>query len=370
MGGGQEVRAAVFDRPGEPLSVETLGLDEPRAGEVLVRMLASGVCHSDLHIVEGEWQGRRGMVLGHEGCGVVEAVAPDVTSPRVGDLVVLSWMASCGRCAGCRAGRPWTCTETRALENLMPDGTTRLHRADGSEAVAYLGLGTFAERAVVPASAAIPVDSAVPAEVAALIGCCVSTGVGAVLRTADVHVGASVAVVGLGGVGLSVIMGAVLAGAGRIVAIDRVAEKLERARAVGATHVVQASGQEETVEAVREATGGGADFAFEAVGLSSTIELAIGSVRTGGTAVLVGMTPEGVRPSFDAFDLVDRSLRILGSNYGFTIPDVDFPRYADLHVQGRLPIDRLIDERISLDQVNPALDEMRGGRSVRRVIVY
>jgi S-(hydroxymethyl)glutathione dehydrogenase/alcohol dehydrogenase len=235
----------------------------------------------------------------------------------------------------------------------------------------YLGVGTFAERSVVHARTAVPVPGRVDPAVAALIGCCVSTGVGAVLKTARVPAGSSVVIYGLGGVGLSVVMGAALAGATTIVAVDRHQAKLDLAMSVGATHGVTASvDPDETVEEVRAAVGGGADFAFEAIGLAVTIEQTIRSVRTGGIAVLVGMTPFGVRASFDAFDLVDRSISILGSNYGFTVGPLDFPRYADLHLSGRLPVDRLVDRRIDLDGVSAAFDAMRRGEGARAVVVY
>ncbi len=235
----------------------------------------------------------------------------------------------------------------------------------------FLGLGTFAEAAVVPAVAAVPIDGDVDPAAAALIGCCVSTGVGAVLKTAKVPAGASMVVYGLGGVGLSIVMGAVLAGATTIVAVDRSREKLDRAARVGATAgIVAAEDDDETAASVREATGGGADFAFEAIGLRSTIELALRSVRAGGTAVLVGMTPLGVRASFDTFDVVDRSLRILGSNYGFAVGALDFPRYAGLHAAGRLPIERLIERTIRLDEVEDAFEALRRGEGARRVVRY
>ena len=230
---------------------------------------------------------------------------------------------------------------------------------------------SFAEAAVVPAVAAVPVDEDVDPAVAALIGCCVSTGVGAVLKTASVPAGATVVVYGLGGVGLSIVMGAVLAGAAAIVAVDRSQDKLERAARIGATTGILAGEDDrETAASVREATGGGGDFAFEAIGLRSTIELALRSVRAGGTVVLVGMTPLGVRASFDTFHLVDRSLRILGSNYGFTVGALDFPRYARLHLAGRLPIEQLIERRIRLDEVEAAFEALRRGEGARRVVFY
>jgi S-(hydroxymethyl)glutathione dehydrogenase/alcohol dehydrogenase len=368
--GSTTVTAAVLERPGEALRVEELLLDPPGPGEVRVRMLASGVCHSDLHGVDGEWGDTAPIVLGHEGCAVVEEAGPGVTEPAPGTTVVLDWFAACGECEDCAAGRPWTCTRTRSIENVLPDGTTRLHRADGSPVLPCLQLATFSSASVVPAGVAIPIPEGVPPEAAALIGCCVTTGVSAVLRAAPPPPGSPAVVFGLGGVGLSVVMGLALAGADPIVAVDRVPAKLELATALGATRTVTAIDAATTVEAVREATGGGATHAFEAIGLAATIEQTIGSVRSGGTAVLVGMTPLGVRASFDAYDIVDRSVSIVGTNYGFGVPAEDFPRYAGLYLEGRLPIDRMIEERIALGDVNEALDKMRRGDGARRVILY
>lgn len=363
-------KGTVFERPGEPLHDEDLLLDPPGRGEILVRLLASGICHSDLHVVDGEWEAPEPLVLGHEGSGVVETLGEGVDTLAVGDLVALSWIAPCHVCTDCQVGRPWTCRRNRSLENRMSDGTTRLHRRDGSAVFPYLGLGTFGERTVVPAAAAIRVPAETSPDVAALIGCCVSTGIGSVIRVARVPEGSTVAVVGLGGVGLSVIMGAVLAGAARIIAIDRLPAKLERARAVGATDVVMAGDPATTEAAVRELSDGGVDFAFEAIGIVPTIEQSVRLLRSGGTAVVVGMTPTGQRASFDAYDLADRSLRIVGSNYGSTIAALDFPRYAALANAGRLPIERLIDGRIGPAEVNDALDALRRGETVRRILVW
>ncbi len=365
------VRAAVLERPGERLRVEELEVDEPRWGEVSVRLTASGVCHSDLHVRDADWVRPGPLVLGHEGAGVVEAIGPGVVGLAIGQQVALSWYYPCLHCRNCQLGRQWACTDSASIRHRLPDGTTRLHRADGTDVMAYLTIGTFAERAVVPAAAAVPIADTVPAEVAALIGCCVSTGVGAVLKTAEVPAGASVAVFGLGGVGLSVVMGAVVAGAGRIVAVDRVADKLDLARELGATDCVMAADPDATVQEVRAAARyGGPDFAFEAIGLPATIEQAIAVLPPTGTAVLVGLTRFGARASFEVFPFVDGSRRILGSNYGFAVAAVDFPRYAGLFMDGRLPIDRLVDRRIALDEVEGAFDRMRAGEGVRSVIAF
>ncbi|HYM49716.1 MAG TPA: alcohol dehydrogenase catalytic domain-containing protein, partial [Candidatus Limnocylindrales bacterium] len=326
----RRITAVVLERPGARASVEEVILTTPGPGQVLVRMDASGVCHSDLHLADGEWTADTAVVLGHEGCGVIEEVGRGVDADLIGRRVVLDWLSPCMQCAACISGQAWNCRRTRALENRLADGGSRLQRGDGSTLMPYLGLGTLAESVVVDAKTAVPIPHEVDPVAGALIGCCVSTGVGAVLKTADVPAGSTVVVYGLGGVGLSIIMGAVLAGATTIVAVDRHLAKLAIASSVGATAGIVAEDPERTVQAVGDATGGGADFAFEAIGLSTTIEQTIRSVRAGGTAVLVGMTPLGVRASFDGFDLVDRSLRILGSNYGFTVGPIDFPRYAGL----------------------------------------
>ena len=370
------MRAAVLPRPGRPVVIEDLGLEPPGSGEIRVRMLASGICHSDLHVRDDEWDRPSPIVMGHEGAGLVDAIGPAVdgaaTGLRPGRLVALSWMVPCGTCRACRAGRSWACSDSPSFgHGRDPAGGTRAHRADGSDVLAYLSIGTMAEAQVVPAAAAIPMPESTPAEVAALIGCCVATGVGAVLKTAEVPAGASVAVIGLGGVGLSVVMGAQLAGAGRIVAVDRVATKLDLAVELGATQGILAGPDPETTaNAIRNATDGGPDFAFEAIGRPATVELAIASLPPGGTAILVGMTPQGERAGFDVYRFVDGGRRILGSNYGSSVAPVDFPRYAELHLAGRLPIERLIDRRIDLDGVEAAFDRLRRGEGLRSVIVF
>jgi Zn-dependent alcohol dehydrogenase len=374
------VRAAVLEATGEAAVVQSLELADPRAGEVRVRMLASGVCHSDLHVRDGEWTRPTPMAMGHEGAGVVDAVGPGVRSLRVGQPVALSWLVPCGTCRACLAGRPWACPDSPSFRHVLPDGTAALHRmggtggdaaAEGEAVLSYCGIGTMSEATVVPEAAAIALPDGVDPAVAALIGCCVSTGVGAVLKTAAVEPGSTVAVIGLGGVGLSCVMGAALAGASQIVAVDRIPAKLAIALEVGATHGLRASDDSsETLAALRDLTGGGPDYAFEAIGLPATVELAIASLPLAGTAVLVGMTPLGARASFDVYPFVDESRRILGSNYGFADPAVDFPRYAQWHLDGRLPIDRLVDRRIRLDDLEEAFAAMRRGEYTRQVVTF
>jgi len=365
------IRAAVFRDPGRPVEIEPLALAEPRAGEVRVRMTASGVCHSDLHVRDGDWPRPGPVAMGHEGAGVVEALGPGVTALRVGQPVALSWLVPCGECRACRAGMPWACPSSPSFGHRMADGATVLETAGGEPVLSYCGIGTMAEATVVPVAAAVPLPDGVDPGVAALIGCCVSTGVGAVIKTAAVPAGASVAVIGLGGVGLSCVMGAVLANAARIVAIDRVPAKLDVAREFGATDGLLAGDDRvETIAALRDLTDGGPDFVFEAIGRVPTVELAIEALPIGGTAVLVGMTPFESRASFAVFPFVDGSRRILGSNYGFADPAIDFPRYAQLVLDGRLPVDRLIDRRIGLDDLEPAFDRLRSGEGLRQVIVF
>lgn len=364
------IRAAVVRSSGAPATIEHLDIAEPGAGEVRVRILGSGVCHSDLHVRDGEWPRPLPMALGHEGAGVVEAVGPGV-SLRVGQPVALSWLVPCGRCRSCRAGRPWACSDSPSFAHRLPSGAAALAGADGNPVMSYCGIGTMAEATVVPEAAAIALPDGVDPAVAALIGCCVSTGVGAVTKTAAVPAGSSVAVIGLGGVGLSCVMGAVLADAARIVAIDRVASKLDVARELGATHgLVATDDRAATIGALRELTDGGPDFVFEAIGRVSTVELAIESLPIGGAAVLVGLTAFESRASFGVYPLVDGARRILGSNYGFADPAVDFPRYAALHLAGRLPIGRLIDRRIGLDDLEGAFDRLRSGQGLRQVVVF
>jgi S-(hydroxymethyl)glutathione dehydrogenase / alcohol dehydrogenase len=362
------VHAAVLRAAHSPLSLETLDLAEPGPGEVRVRYGASGVCHSDLHCIDGEWTVPLPLVLGHEGAGTVEAVGPGVTGLAPGDAAVLSWRYACGRCRACVRGRSWACSETRMGDCTLDDGTLRLRDGDGADVYQYLSVGTFAEAAVVPASAVVPISASVPFEVACLIGCSVTTGVGAVVNTAQVEPGASVCVIGCGGVGLSVIMGAALAGAHPIIAVDVEDAKLEQARDLGATHAVRGDG--DVAGAVRAIVPGGVDYAFEAIGLRPTIELMPDLICLGGVAVMVGMTAEDVRVSFSGFGMAEFGHSVLGSNYGSSVAAIDFPRIAALYEAGKLPIDRLITRRISLDEVDEAFDDMRARRGGRAVIVY
>jgi S-(hydroxymethyl)glutathione dehydrogenase/alcohol dehydrogenase len=361
------MRASVLFEQGQPLRVEEVELEAPRVGEVLVRMAASGVCRSDLHTVNGTLQWALPVVLGHEGTGVVEEVGPGVTHVAPGDQVVLSWLPYCGRCRFCAQGRPNLCEDQDwSNAGTMIDGTTRLSR--NGVTIYHYNTSSFAERAVVPAQTAIPVDPSLPAAELALLGCAVMTGVGAVLNTAKVRPGETVAVVGCGGVGLNVVQGAAIANAGAIVAIDVVPGKLELARSLGATHAVDGSAGE-VIASVHGILGRGADHVFEAIGRTETIELAIQLVGRGGQAILVGLAPPEAAVRFDALTTTFEERSIRGSWYGGCRPLVDFPFLFDLYRDGKLRLDPLVSP-CSLAEINEAFAAMETGEVARKVIVF
>jgi S-(hydroxymethyl)glutathione dehydrogenase / alcohol dehydrogenase len=367
---GRQVRAAVFRGPGEPVQVMDVDLAGPEAGEVEVAIAAAGVCHSDLHIVRGDWPHPVPVVLGHEGSGIVTALGPGVTDLAVGDHVVLSWVPACGQCRYCLAGRPAQCrlvAEVVAPGGVLYDGTSRL-RAGGVPAHHYLGVSSFAERAVVPASGAIRVRADAPLDLIALVGCAVATGVGAVRNTAGVQAGASVAIIGCGGVGLSCVQGARLAGAARVVAVDVVADKLMLARRLGATDVVDAASSP-VVPALRALVPDGLDYVFDAIGKIETTEQAIAALGLGGSAVIVGLPPAGQRARFDPLALAESDQRILGSNYGSSVPQRDIPELVDLLMTGELDLESMVSARRPLAQAGPALDDLAGGHALRQLLI-
>jgi S-(hydroxymethyl)glutathione dehydrogenase / alcohol dehydrogenase len=378
LNAAREVRAAVFREPRIPLVLEELRLEPPARDEVAVRMVASGICHSDLHVLDGDWARPAPLVLGHEGAAIVGALGDGVAERypglTAGALVVLAWTSPCGRCASCSHGEPWLCSEpVGGGRHRLDPAEVRLRRPDGSPVGAYCGIGTFGTRQVVAAGAAIPVDPRTPPEVAALIGCAVATGVGAVLRTTHMQAGESVAILGLGGVGLAAVMGASVAGADPIVVLDPQPAKLELARSLGATGAVRVDLSDSSrarTDARAAGPADGFDHAIECAGVASSAELAVELIRRGGTATLVGMTAQGVTAGVDVYRFVEEGKRLLGSNYGSSVPARDFPGLADLYLAGRLPIDRLITETIALEHVNEALGAMRRGDGARRVILY
>jgi Zn-dependent alcohol dehydrogenase len=330
--------------------------------------MATGLCHSDLHYLEGHRDGPYPMVMGHEGAGIVEAVGPGVTEVGVGDHVVLSFRPNCGRCAHCLRGEPVICDGHSGPRQMMHDGTARASLR-GEPLYVFTRLGTFAEAVVCPAEQAIPIRRDVPWDVAALIGCSVTTGVCAVTNAAGVRPGDSVAVIGCGGVGLNVVQGASLVSAGQIIAVDTLENKLAYARSFGATHTVDAS-HEDVVAAVRDLSGGGVDYAFEVIGLTTTIEQAVECIRPGGKAVVVGMTPLGAQVRIAAYPLVFQQKTLMGTSYGNAHPRRDIPRIADLYKAGRLPLDALVSRRYPLSAINEGFGALKRGEVARSVVAF
>jgi S-(hydroxymethyl)glutathione dehydrogenase/alcohol dehydrogenase len=360
------IRAAVLREFARPLIVEELDLDPPKEGEVLVRMAASGVCHSDLHVAQGIHPTALPVVLGHEGAGVVEQVGPGVAGLDPGDHVLLTWLPYCGHCRQCARGWPNRCENTGWYDATMEDGTCRFH--SGGSPVHHYNTSSFAECSVVPARTAIKVDRSLPLTELALMGCGVMTGVGAVLNTAGVRPGDTVAVVGCGGVGLNVIQGARIAGASAIVAVDVVPDKLELARELGATGLVNAR-EGDPKDAVWEHAPGGVDHAFEALGRPDTIEMAMALTGRGGQAILIGMAPPDVRVGLDALSTTLEERCVRGSWYGSCLPLRDVPLLIELYRDGRLRLEPLITA-CRLDDVNDAFRRMEAGETARSVIVY
>jgi S-(hydroxymethyl)glutathione dehydrogenase/alcohol dehydrogenase len=365
------MRAAVCRETGARVRVEAVTLDPPGPGEVRVRMVASGVCHTDFSVVTGLMPAKLPIVLGHEGAGVVEEAGEGVSHLVPGDHVVLSWVTPCGACFYCGIGRPNLC-EVGARINArhrMPDGTTRVHQGDVGLQV-LSALGTMAERAVVPARAAVKLPEDVPLDKAALVGCAVTTGVGAVLNTAQVPPGSRVAVFGAGGVGLNAIQGAVIAEAAVVIAVDVSEAKLALARSFGATDCVDAS-RTDPVAAVKDLTGGrGADFTFEAIGRKESIEQAYAAARRGGTCVVIGLGSRSESVSLEAFLLPIQEKRLQGCWYGGADVHRDFPRLLALYRAGRLKLDELVTRTYVLEDVNEAFADMTAGRNARGLILF
>ncbi len=365
-----KIRAVVLERTGGPLTPCELELAPPGPGEVLVRLHASGVCHSDWNAVDGTAETRCPAVLGHEGAGVVEAVGAGVSRVSAGDHVALSWAPSCGECGECRRDLPQLCSTVwpaMATGGLM-DGTPRLSR-DGEAVYHYSFLSTFAEACVVPERSCVPIPDDVPLDVAALVGCAVATGAGAVWRTAGVREGDRVAVIGCGGVGLSALMAAVSAGAEPVVAVDTAHGKLDVARSFGASAAVLWQGSAaDTADAVREVSGGGVDYAIEASGRPEAMEAAFLSTRARGAAVLIGIPREDATLSLPALTIPRMERRVLGSIYGSSKPERDFPETLELYRAGHLPLDRLVSHRLPLEEAEQGFRLMRSGEALRVVL--
>lgn len=359
------MKAAVLREVGKPLAIEEVAIGSPGPHEVLIRTAATGVCHSDLHYLEGSYPTAMPTVLGHESAGVVEAVGSEVRTVKVGDHVVTCLSAYCGHCEHCLTGHLSLCIEPELQRDKAQ--APRLGSAE-TPMSQFLNLSAFAERMLIHEHACVSIRKDMPLDRAALIGCAVLTGYGAITRTAGVRPGETVAIVGCGGIGLSAINAAAIAGAGRIVAVDRVAEKEELARSFGATDFVNASG-DDPAKQVRELTGGGVHHAIECVGLAATTEQAFAMLRRGGVATVVGMIPVTDKVSIPGWQLLgEKSLR--GSLMGSNLFPVDVPRLVDFYMAGKLRLDELIARRIGLGEVNEAFAEMKGGKVARSVVIF
>ncbi len=360
---GHEVRGVVARDKGAPVTVETVQVPDPGPGEALVAVKACGVCHTDLHYREGGINDAFPFLLGHEAAGVVEAVGDGVDTVASGDFVILNWRAVCGRCRACRRAKPWYCFNTHNAAQSM-----RL--SDGTALSPALGIGAFAEKTLVHSGQCTKVNPAIAPEVAGLLGCGVMAGLGAAINTGGITRGDSVAVIGCGGVGDAAIAGAVLAGATTIIGVDIDPGKLQWATDFGATHTINAR-ESDVVETVRAHTGGfGADVVIDAVGRPETWEQAFFARDLAGTVVLVGVpTPDLMVPSIPLLEFFGRGGALKSSWYGDCLPERDFPMLVDLHLQGRLPLERFVSETIGLDEVEPAFEKMERGEVLRSVVL-
>jgi alcohol dehydrogenase len=366
----QEMGAATPYADTRPLHIEEIDLAPPGRDEVLIKIAAAGLCHSDLSVINGDRPRPMPMALGHEASGVVEELGAGVTDLQVGDHVVVVFVPSCGHCAPCAEGRPALCEPGAAANGAgtLLSGGRRLTRG-GKALNHHLGCSVFAEYATVSRRSVVKIDRSVPLDEAALFGCAVLTGVGAVVNTAQVRAGASVAVIGLGGVGLAAVLGAHAAGARQIIAIDLSDAKLEQARALGATHTVNA-GHDNALEQIRELSAGGVEFAFEFAGSIRALDLAYRITRRGGMTVTAGLPPSTALWPLPAVSLVAEERTLKGSYIGTCVPSRDIPRYVALYAQGRLPVNQLLTGRLRLDEINRGFDLLHEGTAIRQVVVF
>jgi S-(hydroxymethyl)glutathione dehydrogenase/alcohol dehydrogenase len=360
------MKAAVLHAPNEPLTIEEVSLQKPKVREVLVRTAYAGLCHSDLHFIEGLYPHPLPTVPGHEVAGVVEAVGSDVTYLQPGDHVIGCLSVFCGACQQCTNGRTVLCENTEV--KMVPGQSRRLSWKGGEVMHQFLNLSAFAEQMVVHENALVKIDREVPLDRATLVGCGVITGVGAVINTARIPAGSTVAIIGCGGVGLSAVNGAALAGASRIIALDTLPEKLEVARTMGATDTVLV-GNDDPVQAVRDLTGGGVEYSFECLGLKVTAEQSFAMLKPGGTATIVGMVPFGQKIELHGFDFL-RERRIQGSSMGSNHFRTDMPRLLTLWKQGKLKLDHLISNTLKLEEINEGFARLKGGHVVRQLIAF
>ncbi|MEA3077164.1 MAG: S-(hydroxymethyl)glutathione dehydrogenase / alcohol dehydrogenase [Actinomycetota bacterium] len=360
------MRAAVLNTCPGDLSIEEVAIDKPGPREVLIRTAAAGLCHSDLHFLEAKYPAQVPVVIGHESAGVVEAVGDQVTYVKPGDHVITCLSVFCGHCEDCLTGHMSLCQNPETRRG--PGEAARLSRPDGSVMNQFLNLSSFAEEMLVHEHAVVKIDPSMPLDRACLLGCGATTGLGAVMNTAKVEPGSTVAVIGCGGIGLNAVQGALLAGAARIIAIDMLDSKLELARTFGATDLVNAS-DGDPVARVMEMTGGGVHYSFEAIGLKIAAEQAFGMLRRGGTATVIGMIPLGQSVELPGFAFLAEK-KIQGSTMGSNRFRVDMPRYVDLYMQGRLKLDELVSARIPLEKINDGFAAMKTGEVARSVVVF
>ncbi len=373
-----KIRAAVLDNMGathpyatsKPLKITTVDLAPPGYAEVLIKVAAAGLCHSDLSVINGDRPRPMPMALGHEAAGVVHELGEGVSDLEVGDHVVVVFVPSCGHCAPCAEGRPALCEPGAAANGAgtLLSGARRLTR-DGAPLNHHLGCSVFAEYATVSRHSIVKVDPSIPLDHAALFGCAVLTGVGAVVNTAKVSVGSSVAVIGLGGVGLAALIGAKAAGARQIIAVDLSDDKLQQAILLGATHTVNA-GTADASEQIRSVSAGGVEYAFEFAGSIRALELAYKITRRGGMTVTAGLPPSTAMLPLPAVSLVAEERTLKGSYIGTCVPSRDIPRFVDLFSQGRLPVDKLLTGRLKLDEINVGFDLLHEGKAIRQVVVF
>jgi S-(hydroxymethyl)glutathione dehydrogenase / alcohol dehydrogenase len=359
------MKAAVLHEANTPLVIEEVQISKPAAREVLVRPVAAGVCHSDLHFLDGSYPYMFPTILGHESAGIVEEVGSDVTYVKKGDHVITCLSAFCGHCAKCLTGHMSLCQSPEVSRDETEE--SRLHQ-NNKPIHQFLNLSSFAELMLIHEHALVKVREDMPMDRAALIGCSTTTGVGAVFHTAGVEPGSKVAVIGCGGVGLAAINGAAIAGAGQIIAVDMVDSKLEIAKALGATHTVNA-GSGNAVGEVIEMTQGGCDYTFEAIGLKATAEQAFQMLGSGGTATIIGMIPVGTMVELHGVDFLSEK-KIQGSNMGSNRFRVDMPRFVDFYLSGKLHLDQMISKHIKLSEVNEALDALKTGLEARHIIMF
>ena len=359
------MKAAVLHEPNQPLTIEDVAVEKPKSREVLLRTAFAGLCHSDLHFIEGLYPTPLPVVLGHESSAVVEAVGDGVTYVKPGDHVITCLSVFCGTCPQCLTGHPNLCENTDV--KMMPGQAHRM-TWKGQQMNQAFNLSSFGEQMLVHENSMVKIDDDIPLDRAALVGCGVMTGVGAVFNAAKVEPGATVAVIGCGGVGLSAVNGAALAGAERIIAIDRVQSKLDIARELGATDTINASNLD-AVEQIREMTKGGVHYSFEALGTKDTAEQAFRMLRPGGTATIIGMVPFGMKIELHGFDFL-RDRKIQGTSMGGNRFRVDMPRLLSLWRQGRLKLDHLISGRIKLGEINDGFAALKSAAPVRQLIDY